>query len=225
MGLPSVFFVALLAVGGFWWTIKAPDSTGNLAAANNETIPRGCLLDAADWCDAAVKELALTGSVPSTAQAVCDAGGAEGFVELWKDATGGMGLRWNLPSAVNAVHPLASPWIVAWVGEPGPGGFHVANVANGWAMLPDSFSTGTVTAWAGSTGLGGDLREGLESLRIEPFAADAAGTPRLAAHINDDAIILEVPATDGFDFVRSDEELRFTQWTTGALACDASLAT
>jgi hypothetical protein len=220
MGLPTVFFVALIAAGGFWWTLHAPESTGNLATGSDELlIDRGCLIEGLS-CEAPAPALDLLSSPPMNPRTVCPAREADGFVEVWSDDVGNRGLHWSLPSTANAVYPLTSPWVAAWtVDGTLPGGLRAADTPNGWAVLPDTFTGSEVTVWAGVTGLGGSLRDGLTSLHVDPFGANPDGTVRLAAHVNGDAIVLEVPPTGGFELVKTQEQLRFTEWTTGRLSC------
>lgn len=222
MGLPTVFFVALLAAIGFWWTLHAPDQTGNLAASSDElSIRRGCHLDSTDLCAAPAVPLQPVGAVTASST-LCRKAVADGYVHVWRDESGRLGLNWNMPDIANAVYPLSSHWVVAWAGSPEGASFHASAERSGWALLPDSFRGAEITAWAGVTSMGGELEEGLRSVRVVPFGAHPDGTVRLAAHVNDDAIVLEVPATGTFDLVRANEELRFSEWTTGRLPCPSA---
>jgi len=222
MGLPTVFLVALLAAGGFWWTVHAPDRTGNMAARPSAAIERGCFLDV-DVCGAPHDTLELLSQAPAGAVTRCTQDGPGGFVDAWVDDAGRRGIHWQVPFARDSFYALASPWVALWQGPASPSSdVRGAQAADGWALLPSGWDGSDLTVWTGLTGLDGDLKEGLTSLHVQPFGAKGDGTVRLAAYINGDEIVLEVPSSGQYELLRESEQLRFSETTTGPMACSVA---
>lgn len=227
MGIPSVLFVAVLALAGFWWTMHAPQRVEPAATTQShpqdDKLPRGCLVEDAtalpETCQGFRDTAAALGHDPTGASSACKTGRDGFFVEVWEDPLGHRGLHWSLPTLATSTKPLAAYWVVAWAGSDFALAQRTTGAASGWTQFPQNLPVGPITAWAGSVAAGGLLTDGLDSIKAAPFALREDGTPRVAGYVNGGAIVLELPRSTGLDLVKSQEQLHVEEWTTDPLLC------
>lgn len=226
MGLPTVAFVAVLAVAGFVVTLRDPDTFSSFSGRHTsevaaDGIERGCHLLDPQFCHGVDDSPFSSDPMGTGSVLACESDLGNGhLIEVWQDPLLHWYLHWDLARLADSDHPLDSYWIAAWTQDATwAHAIHVGGVRTGWAEFPlPPGNDRLVTVRAGFIALGGVLKEGLHSLKASPLDVHPDGTVRLAAFVNGDQLVLEIPTHPTYDVAQPPEALHFVQANPVGLA-------